>query len=65
MQYIYTRAGLLYAAINIREGGPALNVNYITFYLADAFIQSDVQSSAIQGHTTTEHQIRYISHRLG
>ena len=28
-------------------------LHYITFYLADAFIQSDVQSSAIQGHTTT------------
>ena len=26
---------------------------YITFHLADAFIQSDVQSGAIQGHTTT------------
>ena len=30
-------------------------LHYITFYLADAFIQSDEQSSAIQGHTTTEH----------
>ena len=30
-------------------------LHYITFYLADAFIQSDLQSSAIQGHTTTEH----------
>ena len=28
---------------------------YITFYLPDAFIQSDIQSSAIQGRTTTEH----------
>ena len=40
-------------------------LHYITFYLADAFIQSDIQSSAIQGHITTERQIRYISHRLG
>ena len=28
---------------------------YVAFYLADAFIQSDVQSSANQGHTTTDH----------
>ena len=30
-------------------------LHYITFDLTDTFIQSDVQSSAIQGHTTTEH----------
>ena len=37
----------------------------ITFYLADAFIQSHVQSSANQDRTTTERQIRYSSYRLG
>ena len=31
-----------------------MKLHYIAFYLADAFIQSDVQSRAIQGHTTTE-----------
>ena len=30
-------------------------LHHITFYLADTFIQGEVQSSAIQGHTTIEH----------
>ena len=41
--------------------------NYMTFYLADAFIQSDVQNSANQSHITNtrKRQIRYNSYRIG
>ena len=41
-------------------------LHYITFYLADGFIQSGVQSCANQRHITNNltHQIRYNSYRL-
>ena len=34
--------------INMGLPGKFVTLHYITFYLADAFIQSDVQSCAIQ-----------------
>ena len=41
--------------------------HYITFYLADAFIQRNLQSSANQGHITNSRtcHIRYNSYGLG
>ena len=40
---------------------------YVTFYLADAFIQSNVQTSAYQGYRISNQtlQIRYNSYRIG
>ena len=46
--------GVLFIVITKINLLPSI-VPYITFYLADTFIQSNVQSSANQGHITTEH----------